>query len=95
MGIPPVVMLVGGLAVVAVVVLNVLIGAYERIRGINAARPDQLAEMDQRLARIEATVQSIALELEHANELQRLSAGASDTGRLPLGRQERTFRTPH
>lgn len=94
MGIPPVVMLIGGLVAIGVVVLHVLIGAYERIRGIGA-RPGQLAELDERLARIEANVQSIALELEHANELQRLNGRGADVPRLPERRDGRAFNTPH
>ena len=95
MGIPQAVLIVGGLAAVGVVVLNALIGMYERVRGIDhSITPDQLADLNDRMARMEAMMQSIAQELEHANELQRLNAKMSDVPRLPQPR-ESSFRTPH
>ena len=96
MAIPDVVMIIGGFAVIGAGVLHVAIGTFERIRGMNEiARPDQLAEMDERLARIEAAVESLAVELERANELQRLSERVADPPRLPERREGRTFNTPH
>ena len=95
MGIPQAVLIVGGLAAVGVVVLNALVSLYERVRGLNhEIAPDQLADLNERMARMEAMMQSIALELEHANELQRFSARMSEAPRLPQPR-EGTFRTPH
>jgi hypothetical protein len=95
MVIPQAVLIVGGLAAVGIVVLNALIGMYERVRGTNhEISPDQLAHLDERMARMEAMMQSIALELEHANELQRINANYSDVPRLPQSR-EGSFRTPH
>ena len=95
MGIPQAVLIVGGLAAVGVVVLNALIGMYERVRGIDhSITPDQLADLNDRMARMEAMMQSIAQELEHANELQRFNAKMSDVPRLAQPR-ESSFRTPH
>lgn len=92
MVIPQAVMIVGGLAAVGIGVLYSLVGVYERIRGINAHTPDQVAELNARMARIETMMESVVLELEHANELQRLNARMPEVPRIP---ERGAFNTPH
>lgn len=95
MEIPRVLIIIGGFAVIGTFVANVIVGAIVRLRQANAPRSPQLADLDARLARIEASVQSLAMEVEHANEMQRLQNRAPDVPRQLERRDPMTFNTPH
>ena len=93
--VPQAVVIVGGMAAVGIGVLYSLVGVYERVRGVNAHTPDQVAELNARMARIEAMMESVVLELEHANDLRRLNAGPPEMPRLSERRDGGAFNTPH
>lgn len=94
MQIPNALIIIGGFAVIGTFVLHVVVGTIIRLRNANAPSPAELAALDARLERIEAAVQSLALEVEHSNELQRLSARVADTPRR-LERHDFGHITPH
>ena len=94
MQIPQALIIVGGLAMIATFVVNVVVGAIVRLREHRERPSLPVADLDARLARIEASVQSLALEVEQANEWARVQAGRGEVPRL-YERRDAGSITPH
>lgn len=89
-------MAIAGLTLVGGLVVNMVMAAVARFKASERAAEQGApsAPLDERLARIEVAVETIALEVERLGELQRFNAKL-EAQRLPEPRDVARPVTPH
>jgi hypothetical protein len=87
------IVLIVGLSAAGAFLINVTLGAIVRLRALRQAPPPN--DIEARLARIEAAVEAIAIEMERSGELQRFTARLEGSHRLPEVQPVARPITPH